>query len=217
MRRIALLTFSAVVALASLPATAGEADRARQAIAEAQGKIDAGDKAGANGEAALIQTQARDALQSAKDRLNRGRKEEAITDAHHASELADRAIVVSQNRRVGEQREQKLSAEAQAAAAQQNAVAANNRADAATQQAMSAQQQADANARAAAAATAQADALRNVPPPAPVVVAQPTTTTTVVDREVVHRRAHTSVHRVVHHHPAVVADKTTVTTTTTPN
>lgn len=218
--RIRHFTRAAAISTAlvlSVAAQAGEAERARQAIAEAQGKIDAGDKAGANGEAALLQAQARTALQSAEDRLSRGRKEEAITDAHHASELADRAIVIAGNRRVGAEREGRMNAEASAAAAQQSAADAHARADAAQ--------------ASAANANAQADALRNQPPvvvavpAAPAAPAPMTTTTTVatVDRDrdvattapvrhVVRHRPVRHTHHVVHH--TVPGDKTTTTVTT---
>jgi hypothetical protein len=201
---------SLVLAAAAVPAFAGEADRARQAIAAAQAKIDAAAKAGADTTAGLPLAQARDSLASAEERLQRGRKEEAISDAQHASELADRAIVVGQDRRVGAERAERRNAEAAAATAQQSAADANARAAAAGERA-------DAAQSAAATAQAEADAARNAPP---VVIEQPAPTqTTVATTETkTVKPAHRATRRVVTMPatPAVIADKTTTTVTSTP-
>ena len=190
---------STVVAFSALSTTAyaGEAERARAAIAEAKGKIEAGDKVGASGEAAGLQTQARAALQSAQERLAHGKKAEAIADAQQAGALADQAIVVTDKRKVAMERNGRLNAESSAVAAQQSAADANARADSAQQS--------------AAVAAAQADALRNAPAPAP---APAPTTTTVVEKEIVRTPVRHTTRRVVHKPVTAVAEKTTTTITT---
>ncbi len=206
---IRVAALSTVLALVTIPAIAGEADRARQAIAEAQGKIDAAVKSGAAATAGLPLAQARDALVSARARLDRGRKEEAITDAQHASELADRAIVTGQDRRVDAERGRAASAEVSARAAQQSAADAESRAADANSRAAVAADRADAAQASAASANAEADALRNAPPPPAATTVDTTETRSVAPakpRRVTVRPAT----------PATVIDKTTVTTTTTP-
>ena len=205
---------TAMLALTALPAVAyaGEAERARTAIAEARGKIDAGDKVGLTAEAADIQGRARAALESAEMRLAKGRKGEAIADAQHASELADMAIVSADKHKVAAERNGRMEAQSSAAVASESAAAANARAEAAQQAAAAAQQS-------AATANAQADALRNVPPPP----APTTTTVSTVEKDVVqdpapvtHTTAHRTTHRAVHKAVPVVAKTTTTVTTTQP-
>lgn len=206
---LARATLPALLAVSMMaPAHAGEADRARQAIAAARAKIDAGDKLGATGDAALLQAQARTALQSAEERLHRGRKEEAITDANHASELADRAIVVADRHHVGAEREGRVNAENAASSAQQSASEASARAEAAQ--------------NAAANANAQANALRNAPPPAPVIVQAPapapaptTTTVSTSDSETVAVPVRHATRHTVHHRRAARDGHHTTTTVTT--
>ena len=68
---------ASVAALLAMSTGAHAADdkaKARAAIAEARGKIEAGDKIGASAEAAGLQEQARAALRTAEDRLKRGDK-----------------------------------------------------------------------------------------------------------------------------------------------
>lgn len=206
--RTAALSF--LLAATAVPAFAGEADRARQAITAARAKIDAAVKAGADTTAGLPLAQARDSLASAEERLQRGRKEEAISDAQHASELADRAIVVGQDRRVGAERADRRNAEAAAASAQSSAADANARAAAAGDRA-------DAAQSAAASAQAEAEAARNAPP---VVVEQPAPTqTTVATTETkTVKPARPATRRVVTTpaKPATVTNNTTTTVTTTP-
>lgn len=147
---------------AGSPALAqGKADRARAAIAEARGKIDAANKVGVAGDAPRLQAEAQAALRTAEEELARGKKDEAIADALHASELADTALGAAQQARNAQASAQQADAQAAAAQAQQQAQAANERADAAQQQ--------------AAAATADAAAARAAPP---VIVAAPTPTPT---------------------------------------
>ncbi len=82
------------------PAMAGKADRARAAIAEASGKIDAVDKAGVAGEAPRLTAEAQATLRSAQENLKSGHKETAIKEANHASKLADIALGESQKRKI---------------------------------------------------------------------------------------------------------------------
>jgi len=194
------IAVSALLAISGLPvaAYAGEADRARAAIAEAKGKIEAGDKVSSEGEAADLQGRAHAAFQSAQNNLSKGRKGEAISDAQHAGEFADMAIVSADKHKTAVARNGRLDAEASVSAAQQSAAEANDRANNAQQ--------------VAATATAQADALRNAPP------APTTTTVATVEKQVVRTPVST-----VHHTKHVVtkkpvqttADKTTTTVTTT--
>lgn len=202
---------SALLAIGGLTtvAHAGEADRARIAIAAAQSKIDASDRVGSGGEAGAMQARAHEALRSAQMNLSRGKKQEAISDAQHASELADLAISAADHNKnavVRNERDARANAEASAAAARDSAAAANDRAQSAEQQ--------------AAAASAQADALRNAPPPPPAPVATTTTVaTTETTDKVIHTPAHRTRHVVVHNVPATTSqakqvDKTTTTVTT---
>lgn len=194
---------SALLALSTIPvaAHAGKADEARAAIAEARGKIDAGNKVGASGVTPEMQSRAQAALASAEAHLNKGDKDAAISDAHHASELADMALVNTDRRKEASAQDSRMDAEASASAAQQSAAAANERADAAQQ--------------AAATANAQADALRNAPPPAPAP-APTTTTVQTVEREAVQTPARHVVRKPVHTTTAAVKKTTTTTVTTAP-
>lgn len=211
------LTLSSVALSASLLApspvlAAGKADRARAAIAEATGKVDAAANVGTSGDAPRLSAEAAAMLRQAKQDLASGHKEQAFDDANRASQLADTAIGVSKRARTEAEQAQRASAETSAAVAQQDAAAANARADAAQQ--------------AAAAAAADAAAARAAPP---VVVAAPApaqTSTTIVTAESVTTpvpvrttTAKTAVKRAVphaaHRARAVVAKKTTTMTVTT--
>jgi hypothetical protein len=194
-----LVAFAAALTFAT-PALAGDKnERATAAIAAAQAKIDAANKIGAAQATPRVAAEATAELSRAKDAQNGGHKDEAISLALHAGELADHAFNTA---------DQVKTQDAQAATAQAAASA-----DAAQQAA------ADANARAAAAEAAAAT------PPAPVIIQQappaPTTVTTettaaaapaparVVTKKVVKKpvhRASTTTTR-----PAAVAVKTTTT------
>ena len=192
---------SALLAVSSLStaAYAGEKDRAKVAIAEAQAKVDAADKIGASGEAAETQSRARAALETARVSLARSKERQAINDAHRASELADLAISATERNKAMATRDERagrLDAEASAAAAQQAAANANASAADANLRAASSQQ-------AAAMASAEASALRNATPAVTtvqtteqVIAAKPAT------RKVVRTKAR----------PAVKKTTTTVTT-----
>jgi hypothetical protein len=200
--------FSVLMLLATPVYAEGKADRAKTAIAEATGKIDAANKLGANGEVPRLQAEAQAALRSAREALSSGHKEEAIAAANHASTTADLAMGEAQKNRVNAERMQRSNAESTAAAAQQDAAAANARADAAQQS--------------AASSAADAAAARAAPP---VVLAAPAPTTTVTTETVKHVAVPSRtvksvpVRRVVKRRTTapVVAEKTTTTVTSTPN
>jgi hypothetical protein len=212
------LGVSALLLLSSTPALASDTSRAKAAIAEARGKIDAAHQAGVGGEVPRLQAQAEAYLREAEDDLARSHEKLAIAAAQHASEVADSAIA--------EARRSKAAADDadRASAAAANA-AANDAADAANARAASAEQ-------AAAAASADAAAARAAPPV--VVMQPPSTTTTVVKTETVkpapaaakprvaakpRAKPRRVVRRTVHRaaaHPATV-EKTTTTVTTTHN
>lgn len=125
--------------LASPALAQGKADRARAAIAAAEAKIQAGDTAGVGAALPNRQAEARASLNTAKEDLAAGRKEEAIARANQASTIAEAAIGEAQQRK-----------SAEAASAQQQANDANTKVQQAqTDAALAQQQAADASARAA--------------------------------------------------------------------
>lgn len=229
--------FKSTVALAALLAStmlpiaayAGEQTRAEAAIAEAKGKIDAGDKVGAGDQAPQLQGQARAALATAQDLLSHHKKTDAIVAAHHASDFADQAIMAANSRKASSERDRRDDLRDTASNAQATAASANLRADSAEQATAAAnaransaeQSSAAANVRAnsaelsSAAANAQADALRNAPPP----VASPSVTTVAVTEHDAALSApaasHHKRHRVVRHHGRSSHVKTTTTVITT--
>ena len=163
------IAVSATLALA-LPgvAHAGMNDRAQAAIAEARGKISAGNIVGAGQETIGLQTRAKASLNEAEALLSKGKKAEAIAAAQQASILADQALAMTATRKETAATTAVGNAEAAAAAAQQSAASAT-------------QQAAAANARADMAVAMATPA----PAPAPVndVIKTPQTTTTVTTEE----------------------------------
>lgn len=79
-------------------AVAGQPSAAEAAIAEARGKLDAGDKAGGSSAMPDRQAKARKTLMAAEDLLARHKTAQAVTTAHHASKLADQAAMDAGNR-----------------------------------------------------------------------------------------------------------------------
>ena len=211
------LTLSTMLALStfSVAAYAGKHEQAVEAIAQARGKIEAGDRVGTSAQAPEVQAEARSALTNAENLLARGKKDEAIIAAHHAGDLADQAIVRADNRRMAAEHDRHLDAQAATMDAQQSAANANVRADAAQQSAAMANSRADSAQMAASAANAQTQALINAPRPAPT-----TTTVAIVEKTQVRAAVAPVRHvrrRVVHRHHAVTSvRKTTTVTTTTP-
>ena len=155
MRSTKLLACASALGLmfASTSAMAdGKMDRARAAVAEARGKVDAAARAGTGAETPRTLTDAQAALRAAEDDLKASRKDQAIADAQNASRLADLALNETQRARADRSAADKAAADAQAADAARAA--------------------SDAEAR-ARAAEADAQAARNAPPPAPVIIAAP--------------------------------------------
>ncbi|WP_419828127.1 hypothetical protein [Sphingomonas sp.] len=186
----------AVGTLALSPAVAGKHDRAKDAIATAQGKVDASAKV-SGGDTPRIQASAEASLRAARESLSSGHKERAIAEANRAQQLADQALGEAQKSRADAAQAQ---ADAGVAAAQAQAADANARADAAGQAAM--QAQADA-----AAARAQPPVMVAPAPTATVTSTETTKTVTPARpavRKVVRRAAR----------PASVTEKTTTTVST---
>ena len=128
---ISTVALSTALLVSSPALAAGKADRARAAIAEATGKVDAAAKVGTAGDAPRLSAEAAAMLRQAKQDLASGHKEQAFDDANRASQLADTAIGVSQRARTDAEQAQRVNAQASAAVAQQDAAVANARADAA--------------------------------------------------------------------------------------
>jgi len=206
------LALSAILALSTSPALAeGKHDRAKEAMAAAQAKIDAANKIGAATATPHLAADAEAMLRTAHEDLSRGKKEEAIQDANRASQLADTAIGEAQRRKDAMAQRSQADAAAAAAAAQNQAADANARADAAQ--------------AAAQQAAAAADAARNTPPVVVAAAPQPvaTSTTTTVEEDKTVARTGTAAHRVVRRRTpvsqgagAVTKEKTTTTVTTAP-
>src|SRR6476469_2982239 len=144
------------------PALAGDKnERATAAIAAAQAKIDAANKIGAAQATPRVATEATAELARAKDAQNGGHKDEAISLALHAGELADHAFNTADQVKTQDAAAATASAAASADAAQQAAAAANERA---------------AAAEAAAAHPAPAPVIiQQAPAPAPTTVTTETT------------------------------------------
>jgi hypothetical protein len=213
---------AALLAATMMPASAiaGEQTRAEAAIAEAKGKIDAGDRVGAGEQAPELQQRARAALVSAQDLLNQHRKNDAFTEAHQASDLADQAMASANSRKANAERDRRDNLRDAAANARQSAATANVRASDAEQATAMANMRANSAEQSSAAANAQADALRNMPHPAP---APTVTTVAVTEHDTMHDTMHNNMHQAkapVHHkrhrvvrHSAHVKTTTTVITT----
>lgn len=212
-RRTSTLRAASIATLLAMAAPAlaeGKGDRAQQAIAEAQGKIDAMNRSGAAQAQPAMTARASAALRSAQEAVSAGHKEQAIADANNASRLADTALGEAAKNQQQAAAQQQADAAAAVGAAQQDAAAAAAQANSANLRANAAQQQASDAQQAAADAQVQADALRAQPAPAPT-----TTTVTTTDRTT--SSGGTTHRRVVHHAPAhsTSAQKVTTTTVTT--
>jgi len=181
---------SATIALA-LPgvAMAGQNDRAQTAIAEARGKISAGNMIGSNAEANELQMHAKTSLNQAEALLSKGKKTEAIAAAQQAGLYADQAIAMTSNKKTA---------------------AADNAVGSAEAAAASAQRSADASAQDAAAANARADMAMT--PHSTTTTVATTAPVTPVPKTVTHK---TTTHVAVK--KPVVATQSTTVTTTTPN
>lgn len=191
---------TALMALTAAPAVAGKADRARAAIAKAQAKIDVANKLDVGGAMPAAVARAQAELAHAREDLARGDKEQSISAAIRASQIADTAIGRAHQ-------DQAAAMSAQAADADASVDAAHQAADAANQRAAAAEQRADMAQHQEVAATAEANALRNAPPA--------TTTVTTVEKNTTATPVHHVTHRVVHHYRSPTRHRTTEKTTTT--
>lgn len=220
MRNRTLLSIATAGALALsivTPAHAGKADRAREAIAAAQAKIDAAETAGAGTEVPHQLAEAKAALARARENLDAGHKPESIDAAIQAQALADASLGESQKRKQAMSEAQQQAAQGQAMAAQQQAADATARAAAAEQSAAASAQQA-ADARAAAATAALQAQAAPVPAQAPATVettvttqtARPARTARTTTKHVVRKRTATASSAPA---PAAVTATTTVSTT----
>lgn len=88
------LTGLMAVTLACLPvaAHAGDSEKARVQILQAQGKIEAADRIGVQGDAAIARDQADVVLETARRQLRKGKEDTARFSARHADALAGLAI-----------------------------------------------------------------------------------------------------------------------------
>jgi hypothetical protein len=161
MRNLRFISGGLITALAlslATPALAGDEERARAAIAEAQGKIDAATRIDADSQSPDVVARAQAALRLAQEELKSGHEQKAIQAAIAAQQAADSAIGRSKQARADE------AANTGASLAQ------------AQQQAADAQARAQAAEQAAAAAQADAAAARAAPPVVVASAAPPTTT-----------------------------------------
>lgn len=196
-KMLALGATALALSMAQPALAEGKADRAREAIAAAEAKLQAADVAGAGQLLTERQAKAREELAAAKEALANGHKDDAIAEANHVSMLAEANLGEAQHRkaamsqaRVEAAHEQVAAANQQAADAQAQAQDANARAEVAQNAAASSAAAADAARQAAAAAQMAA----NTPPP-PTETSVTTTTArtasghTAVRKKVVHTRA----------------------------
>lgn len=220
-----LLASSALTLAFAAPATAGQSDRAREAIAAAEAKIHTAESLGAGTDAPRDTAEARAALATAKENFKSGHKEPAIHEAIRAAALADTAIGVSQQRKEAaiasardDQRATADAAQDQVAAAQGQAAAAQDQAVSAQQQAAEANMRAQAAQQSAATSAADAAAARNAAamaaqtPPAPQVETTVTTQRAGTARHTT-TRSKVTTRRTT---PAAPSEQITTTTKVTP-
>ena len=212
-----LLAASALTLSIATPAMAGKTDRAREAIAAAQAKIDAAQAVGATADTPHQVAMAKAELARAKEDFSSLHQDEAIEAAIHASALADAAIGDAQKHKdaaIAAERHDKIdavnTAQDQASRAQAEAAEANARAASAQQMSANASAQAASDRAIAAAAMDHHDQQVE------------TTVTTQQDaapapRAVVHRKVTRKrvIHRKVRVHAAPAAMTRTTTTVTT--
>lgn len=97
-----------LVLATALPGAALAKDErvARAAVAEARGKIEAGDKAGVGGQAADVQARARAALERAEKAIRDDNEDRALHDAGEADALAGLAQATAELRQLTAERNQ---------------------------------------------------------------------------------------------------------------
>jgi len=193
------------------PAFASKADRAAQAIAAAQAKIDSARTVGAGTELPRRIAAAQAELARASEAKQSGHNEEAIQIAIHAQAMADAALGETAARKDADVAATRAVAQDQVQSAQSQADAARAEAAQANARAADAAQAAQQSAQQAAAAQAAAATAAQTPPPAP---AEPTkvetTLTTAQPATGVRRTVKKKV--VVRHRAAAPATVTTATT-----
>jgi hypothetical protein len=202
----AILLAGALASGLAAPAYAGKSDRAAQAIAAAQAKIDSARTVGAGTELPRRIAAAQAELARASEAKQSGHNEDAIQIAIHAQAMADAILGETTQRKEDAAAATQAAAQDQAAAAQHQVEAARTEAAQANARADAAQQAAQQSAAAAQAAAATAAA---TPAPAPTAVETTVTTATPAGT---HR---TVKKKVVVHRKAAPARAATVTTSTT--
>lgn len=210
-----LLLAGAMAAGFAAPAQAGKSDRAAQAIAAAQAKIESARTVGAGTELPRRIAAAQAELARASEAKQSGHNEEAIQIAIHAGAMADAALGETAARKDADAAATQAAAQNQTAAAQSQAEAARADAAAANARAEAAQQAAQQSAQQAAAATQAAVTAAQTPSPAPA--AEPTKVETTVTTATRATGARHTVKKkvVVHRKAARPATAGTVTTSTT--
>jgi hypothetical protein len=212
------LASGAVILSLAAPAYSGEKDRAEEAIAAAEAKINTAESIGTGVEVPAATAAARAALAMAKEDMASGHKSASIDDAIHASELADTAIGELQRHKDASVAAAHEGERASVAAAQDQAASAEaqQQVSDAHQQAADANARADAAQQAAASSAADAAAARDA---AMAAQSQPTQVQTTVSTQhpaVVHRST-TVVHHTTQVAPAPPTDQVTTTTTVSPH
>jgi hypothetical protein len=212
-----LLASSAIILAVGTTAHANTKDRAREAIAAAEAKINTAESIGTGVEVPGATAQARASLAMAKEDFASGRQSTAIDEAIHSSELADTAIGELQRRKDASIAATNDAAQASVSAAHDEAdasvAAAQDQAANARQQAADANARADAAQQAAASSAVEAQSARD----AIAAQAQPTqveTTVTTAHQGAVHHSIRTVQHTT---QVAPVADQVTTTTTVAPH
>jgi hypothetical protein len=195
------LLAASALALVSVQANAeGKGDRAQQAIAAAQAKVDVAKSMGGSTELPHGVAEADAALNTAKEEASAGNKEEAIHDAIHAQSLADTSIGEMQKRKDAAMADQQQAAAAQNEAAQQQVAAAQNQA-------------ADANARAGAAEQSAAQSAQAAQTAADAANRPAQVQTTVTTHESSHPKVATK--KVVTKHTTTTVPQSTSNDSTT--
>jgi hypothetical protein len=188
-------------------------DRAQEAIAAADAKIQAAQTAGAGTATPGQVARAREILANAREELHQGHKTAAIEDANHAAALAEASIGETQQQVKADASDAVQQARAEAADAHDQVADANARAASADQAAATAAEQARSAQASAAIAQEAATAAAAAPPtPAPAQVTVTTTDRTATTAAPA--RAKKVTHRVVHRTTGTARVHTTTTTVT---
>src|SRR6185312_14714170 len=125
LRTVAAMTSALALALATAAHAEGKKDRAQEAIAAADAKIQAAQTAGAGTATPAQVAHAREILANAREELHQGHK----TDANHAAALAEASIGETQHQVKANAVEAVQQARSEAADAHDQVADANARAD----------------------------------------------------------------------------------------